>query len=59
MTIEEALAELIENGFKIEKLNDNEFLCHDNGRFGFLENEESFIVDGEELLHIHETYLNF
>jgi hypothetical protein len=59
MTTEEALKELKENGFQIERINENEFLCYDNGRFGFAEEEEPFAVDAEGLLDIHETYLNF
>lgn len=59
MTPEHALKELKENGFEITKIEDNKFLVVDNGKFGFSEEEQPFIVDNEELLEIHETYINF
>lgn len=57
MTVEKALAELIENGFKIEQIEADKFMCFDNGRFGFAEEEDPFIVDGDEILEIHEQYI--
>ena len=58
MTIEQAHKELLEEGFEITKVNDNQFIVVDNGKFGFCEDVEPFIIDGEELLEIHEQYLN-
>ena len=58
MEAQKVLEELIENGFEIEKINDNEFICYDNGRFGFAEEEEPFTVDLEGLLEIHESYIS-
>ena len=57
MTIEKALAELNEYGFHIVRIDKNQFVCHDTGLFGFVEDEDPFIVDGDELLEIHEEYL--
>lgn len=57
MEVKTALLELIKNGFDIEQTEDDKFMCYDNGRFGFLEEADPFIVDGEELLEIYETYL--
>ena len=57
MTIKEALAELIECGFHIVQINEDEFLVHDTGLFGFVEEEDPFVVDGDDLLEIHEQYL--
>lgn len=57
MTVEQAFKELIEQGFDIEKIDENKFLVTDNGKFGFLEEEEPFVVDGEDILEIHEDYV--
>ena len=55
--LEIILKELLAAGFDIEKVNDNEYICQDNGRFGFVSDEEPFVVDAEELLEIHEQYI--
>ena len=55
---QKVLEELIKNGFEIEKISDNEFICYDNGRFGFVEEQEPFTVDSEELLEIYESYIS-
>jgi DNA-binding helix-hairpin-helix protein with protein kinase domain len=57
MTVEKALAELNENGFHIVQLKKDEFLVYDTGLFGFIELEDPFVVDGDDLLEIHEQYL--
>jgi DNA-binding helix-hairpin-helix protein with protein kinase domain len=57
MTVKEALTELNECGFHIVQINEDEFLVHDTGLFGFVEEEDPFVVDGDELLEIHEQYL--
>jgi hypothetical protein len=57
MTAEEAFKKLIENGFEIEQVNENEFTVYDNGKFGFIEEEDPFTVDGEELIEICVEYL--
>jgi hypothetical protein len=57
MTVEQAFKELIERGFDIKKIDEEQFLVTDNGKFGFLEEEEPFVVDGEDILEIHEDYV--
>jgi hypothetical protein len=57
MTVEQAHKELLDEGFEITKVKDNQFIVVDNGKFGFCEDEEPFIIDDEELLEIHEQYL--
>jgi DNA-binding helix-hairpin-helix protein with protein kinase domain len=57
MTVKEALTELNEYGFHIVQINEDEFLVHDTGLFGFVEEEDPFVVDADELLEIHEQYL--
>ena len=57
MTVEQAFKELIEQGFDIEKIDEDKFLVTDNGKFGFREEEEPFVVDGEDILEIHEDYV--
>jgi hypothetical protein len=57
MTVKEALKELNECGFHIVQINEGEFLVHDTGLFGFVEEEDPFVVDGDDLLEIHEQYL--
>ena len=57
MTVEQAFKELVENGFDIEKIDEDKFLVTDNGKFGFSEEEEPFVVDGEDILEIHEDYV--
>ena len=57
MNVETALLELIKNGFDIEQIETDKFMCYDNGKFGFIDEADPFIVDSEELLEIFETYL--
>lgn len=59
MTVEQALQELLVNGFQIEQIEADKFMCFDNGKFGFCSDEDPFIVDGDEILEIHEQYINF
>ena len=58
MKVETVLTELIENGFQIEQVETDKFMCYDNGRFGFCSDEDPFIVDGDGLIEIFETYLD-
>jgi hypothetical protein len=57
MTKEKALVELNESGFDIKQIEVDAFMVYDNGKFGFVNNEDPFIVDGDEVLEIHEMYL--
>jgi hypothetical protein len=59
MTVEQALQELLANGFQIEQIEADKFICSDNDRFGFCSDEDPFTVDGDEILEIHERYINF
>lgn len=57
MKVISALLELIKNGFDIEQIEEDRFEVTNNGKFEFLEEEEQFIVDGEELIEIYKTYI--
>ncbi len=57
MTVEKALAELIEKGADIVQIEADKFLVTDNGFFGFCEDEDPFIVDGNGIFEIHEDYI--
>ena len=57
MTIEKAFKELIGNGFQIEQIEADKFMVYDNGKFGFCSDEDPFIVEGDEILEIHEQYI--
>jgi hypothetical protein len=57
MTVEKALKELNEYGFHIEQFEADKFMCYDTGLFGFCNDENPFIVDGEGVLEIHDQYL--
>jgi hypothetical protein len=58
MTITEALNDLTKAGADITQTGENTFLVRDNGFHGFLEEEEPFEVDGEDLLEMWEQYVN-
>ena len=57
LTVEQALKELLEDGFEIEQIEIDKFMVYDNGKFGFCSDEDPFIVDGDEILEIHMMYL--
>jgi len=57
MTVEKALAELNEYGFHIVQIEADKFMCYDTGLFGFVSDEDPFIVDGDDILNIHEQYI--
>lgn len=57
ITAAEALQSLLDNGFNIKPTDGNKYLVIDNGMFGFLEDEDAFIVDEEELIEIYEMYV--
>ena len=50
MTVEKAFNELVESGFKIEQFETDKFMVYDNGKFGFVSEEDPFIVDGDGVL---------
>ena len=58
MTITDALNDLTKAGADITQTGENTFLVRDNGFHGFLEEEDPFEVDGEELLEMWEQYVN-
>lgn len=58
MTVEKALNELIEKGARIEQIEADKFMVYDNGFWGFCSDEDPFIVDGEEILEMHEHYIS-
>jgi hypothetical protein len=55
--VKEALQELNDYGFHIVQIDEDQFVVHDTGLFGFLEEEDPFVVDSDDLLEIHEQYL--
>jgi hypothetical protein len=57
MTVEKAFNELVESGFKIEQFETDKFMVYDNGKFGFVSEEDPFIVDGDGVLEIYEMYM--
>jgi len=57
MTVEKALKELNEYGFHIVQIEADKFMCYDTGLFGFVSDEDPFIVDGDEILDIYEQYI--
>jgi len=57
MTVEEALKELNEYGFHIEQFEADKFMCYDTGLFGFIKNEDPFVIDGDGVLEIYESYI--
>jgi hypothetical protein len=58
MTVEKALAELNEYGFHIVQIEADKFMVYDTGLFGFVSEEDPFIVDGDGVLEIYENYLS-
>ena len=58
MTVEKALTELIGKGARIEQIKADKFMVYDNGFWGFCSDEDPFIVDGEEILEMHEQYVD-
>ena len=58
MTHTEALVSLTEAGADITQIGENTFLVRDNGFHGFREETDPFEVDGEDLLEMHEQYIN-
>ena len=57
MTVEKAFTELNEYGFHIVQMEADKFMVYDTGLFGFVSEEDPFIVDGEGVLEIYEMYL--
>jgi cystathionine beta-lyase family protein involved in aluminum resistance len=50
------LEELKKMGADITPIDNNRFIVVDNGFFGFLEDEEPFIIDEDELVEIYNQY---
>jgi len=57
-SLAEVLTDLVEAGADITQVGENTFLVRDNGFHGFLEETDPFEIDGEDLLEMHEQYLN-
>jgi hypothetical protein len=57
MQVEKALKELNEYGFHIVRIEADKFMCYDTGLFGFVSDEDPFIVDGNGVLEIHADYI--
>ena len=57
LTVEQALKELNKYGFHIVQIEADKFMVYDTGLFGFVSDEDPFIVDGDEILEIHMMYL--
>lgn len=59
MNVTDALKDLIKAGADITQTGENTFLVRDNGFHGFLEDEDPFEIDGEELLEMWEQYIDY
>ena len=57
MTVEKVLAELNEYGFDIVQIETDKFKVYDTGLFGFVSEEDPFIVDGDGVFEIYENYI--
>jgi len=55
--VEKAFTELNECGFHIVQIEADKFMVYDTGLFGFLSEEDPFIVDGDGVLEIYEQYI--
>ncbi len=51
------LETLIQNGFNITQIESNKYIVVDNGRFGFITNEDPFVIDEDDLDEIYESYI--
>ena len=58
MKIEDALVSLTKAGADITQIGEDVFLVRDNWFHGFLEDEDPFEIDGEDLLEMYEQYVN-
>lgn len=56
--LNEALLSLTEAGADITRVGEDTFLVRDNGFHGFLEETDPFEIDGEDLIEMHDQYLN-
>ena len=45
-----------EKGAHIDEIDTDKYLVHDNGFWGFCSDEDPFIVDGEDIIEMHEQY---
>jgi len=59
MTLEDVLADLNQAGADITQTGENTFLVRDNGFHGFREETDPFEIDGEDLLEMHEQYIDY
>lgn len=59
MSITDALDALTKAGADITQTGENTFLVRDNGFHGFMEETDPFEIDGEDLLEMHEQYIDY
>ena len=59
MTVQEALQALVDKGARIEQFEADMFTVYDNGFWGFLNEEDPFVVDGDGILELYNTYIHF
>lgn len=59
MTLTKTLDDLTKAGADITQTGKNTFLVKDNGFLGLMEGTDPFEIDGEELLEMHEQYINY
>ena len=57
VTVHQALEKLVAAGYNIEQIEPDKFMVTDNGKFGFVTDEDPFIVDGNGVLEIFNMYL--
>lgn len=58
MTVEKAFKELKKAGAEIYQIDGNKFIVVDNGFWNFAKQEDPFIVEGDDILEMHEMYLS-
>lgn len=51
------LEELKKMGASIQQIDKNKYLVIDNGFFGFIEEQDPFVIDEEELKEIYNQYI--
>ena len=57
MTVQEALQKLLDKGARIEQVEADKFMVYDNGFWGFLNDEDPFIVDGDGIFELYYQYI--
>ena len=57
MNVNDAITDLTEAGADIKQIGENAYLVTDNGFWGFCEETDPFVVDGDDILEMWEQYI--